>query len=110
LVSEKFRHYRKSVGALLFYDITDRQTFEDTADWLREIHDHTEQGIVIMLIGNKSDLVEEDPTARKVSIEEATEFAKKYNLLFMETSAKTGNNVKEAFESLVESIGLMIVC
>jgi hypothetical protein len=59
-----------------------------------------------MLIGNKSDLVEEDPTARKVSIEEATEFAKKYNLLFMETSAKTGNNVKEAFESLVESIDL----
>jgi Ras family. len=56
-----------------------------------------------MLIGNKADLVEEDPSLRKVTIEEATDFARKYNLLFMETSAKTGHNVKEAFESLVES-------
>jgi len=107
--SEKYKsittaHYRKSVGALLFYDITDRSTFENTYNWLQEIHDHTEEGIVIMLIGNKSDLAEEDPVNRQVSIEESTEFAKKYNLLFMETSAKTGHNVKEAFESLVETV------
>lgn len=56
-----------------------------------------------MLIGNKADIVNEDPSLRKVSIEEATEHSKKHNLLFMETSAKTGHNVKEAFEYLVES-------
>mgnify|MGYP003577125627 CR=1 FL=1 len=92
------------MGALLFYDLTDKTSFENAADWLREIHDHTEEGIVIMLIGNKYDLVLEDPSARKVSTEEATNFVKKYHLLYMETSAKTGYNVKEAFETLVESI------
>jgi len=107
--SEKYKsittaHYRKSVGALLFYDLTDKTSFENAADWLREIHDHTEEGIVIMLIGNKYDLVLEDPSARKVSTEEATNFVKKYHLLYMETSAKTGYNVKEAFETLVETV------
>mmetsp|Transcript_90791 Transcript_90791/g.126115 ORF Transcript_90791/g.126115 Transcript_90791/m.126115 type:complete len:180 (-) Transcript_90791:438-977(-) len=107
--SEKYKsittaHYRKSVGALLFYDVTDYNTFKDTLNWLREIKDHTDDGIVIMLIGNKADLVKEDPSKRKVSIEEANEFANKYNLLFMETSAKTGDNVKEAFENLVETV------
>ena len=71
--------------------------------WLHEIKDHTDEGIVIMLIGNKHDLVQEDPSKRAVSIEEAADFANKYNLLFMETSAKSGYNVKEAFENLVES-------
>ena len=88
---------------MLFYDLTDKTTFQNTANWLREIHDHTEEGIVIMLIGNKYDLVLENPSVRQVSIEEATNFVKKYQLLYMETSAKTGYNVKEAFETLVES-------
>ena len=87
----------------MFYDLTDKTTFENTSDWIKEIHDHTEEGIVIMLIGNKYDLVLENPSARKVSIEEATDFVNKYDLLYMETSAKTGYNVKEAFETLVES-------
>jgi GTPase SAR1 family protein len=91
------------VGALLFYDLTDKTTFENTSGWIQEIHNHTEEGIVIMLIGNKYDLVLENPSARKVSIEEATDFVNKYDLLYMETSAKTGYNVKEAFETLVES-------
>ena len=88
---------------MLFYDLTDKTSFQNTANWLREIHDHTEEGIVIMLIGNKYDLVLENPSVRQVSIEEATSFVKKYQLLYMETSAKTGYNVKEAFETLVES-------
>lgn len=81
----------------------DKTTFQNTADWLKEIYDHTEEGIVIMLIGNKYDLVLENPSVRKVSTEEAIGFVKKYRLLYMETSAKTGYNVKEAFETLVES-------
>eukprot|EP00330_Aristerostoma_sp_ATCC50986_P011466 CAMPEP_0114588814 /NCGR_PEP_ID=MMETSP0125-20121206/11429_1 /TAXON_ID=485358 ORGANISM="Aristerostoma sp., Strain ATCC 50986" /NCGR_SAMPLE_ID=MMETSP0125 /ASSEMBLY_ACC=CAM_ASM_000245 /LENGTH=128 /DNA_ID=CAMNT_0001785411 /DNA_START=308 /DNA_END=694 /DNA_ORIENTATION=+ len=60
--SEKYKaittaHYRKSLGALLFYDLTDQVTFEHTQDWLNEIHEHTEDDIVIMLVGNKVDLV-----------------------------------------------------
>lgn len=52
-----YSHYRKSVGALLFYDLTDGITFEHTQEWLNEIHEHTEDDIVIMLVGNKCDLV-----------------------------------------------------
>jgi GTPase SAR1 family protein len=96
-------HYRKSVGALLFFDLTDRLTFEHTIDWLAEIHDHTEDDITIMLVGNKVDLVQESPESRKISESEAKSFAEKNNLLYSETSAKNGFNVKEAFENLVES-------
>jgi len=97
-------HYRKSVGALLFFDLTDRTSFENTISWLKEIKDHTEEGIVVMLIGNKYDLVTDNPSLRTVSREEAEKFAKTYNLNYMETSAKTGYNVKESFEFLVETI------
>ena len=97
------RHYRKSVGALLFFDLTDRTSFENTISWLREIKDHTEEGIVVMLVGNKYDLVTENPSTRAVSRDEVERFIKQYNLNNMETSAKTGYNVKESFEFLVES-------
>jgi Ras family len=56
-----------------------------------------------MLIGNKQDLVQDNPDLRKVTEIEAQSFADKFKLLYSETSAKTGHNVKEAFEFLVES-------
>ncbi len=88
---------------MLFYDLTDKITFDHASDWLGEIHEHTADDIVIMLVGNKQDLVQDDPSLRKVSKQDAEAFAKKYGLLYSETSAKTGFNVKEAFERLVES-------
>ena len=56
-----------------------------------------------MLVGNKCDLVKENPDERQVTTKEAEDFAKSCGLLYNETSAKTGENVKEAFESLIES-------
>ena len=56
-----------------------------------------------MLIGNKLDLVEEDPQKRKINKNEVETFAKKNDLLYEETSAKSGLNVKESFEKLVQS-------
>jgi len=97
-------HYRKSVGALLFFDLTDRTSYENTLNWLKEIKTHAEEGIVVLLIGNKKDLVQETPSTRQVSESEAKEFAAKYGLFYRETSAKTGDNVKESFEYLVETI------
>ena len=58
-----------------------------------------------MLIGNKVDLVEESQEARKVKIDIVNEFVQKNNLLYFETSAKTGYNIKESFEFLIESNG-----
>lgn len=56
-----------------------------------------------MLIGNKLDLIQENEEERKVPQQEVEDFCKKYNLLYSETSAKSGDNVKESFENLIES-------
>lgn len=103
-VSLTTAHYRESHGALLFFDLTDRATFDHVSFWLGKIADHAEEDTIVMLIGNKCDLVNEDPSARKVSEHEAREFAEKFGLMYNETSAKTGLNVKEAFNDLIETI------
>jgi len=89
---------------MLFYDLTDQVTFNNTKEWLYEIHEHTEGDIVIMLVGNKYDLTIENNGSRAVSEQDAQKFATENGLLYSETSAKTGYNVKEAFEALVESL------
>ncbi|CAN1288612.1 Ras-related protein RABA4a [Linum perenne] len=77
-------YYRGAVGAMLVYDITKRQTFN----------------IVIILIGNKSDLEDQ----RAVSTEDAKEFAQKEGLFFLETSALNATNVESAFETVLTEI------
>ncbi|KAJ6777518.1 hypothetical protein OIU74_001492 [Salix koriyanagi] len=68
--------------------------------WLEELRDHADNNIVIMLIGNKSDL----GTLRAVPTEDAKEFAQKENLFFMETSALEATNVESAFLSVLTEI------
>lgn len=83
--------------------MTDEESYKNTKEWLNEINEHTEEGIVIMLIGNKLDLIQENPSLRKIKSEEVRSFCKDLNLLYNETSAKTGDNIKESFEELIES-------
>mmetsp|Transcript_9846 Transcript_9846/g.16858 ORF Transcript_9846/g.16858 Transcript_9846/m.16858 type:complete len:179 (-) Transcript_9846:73-609(-) len=95
---EKFRsitrsYYRGAAGALLVYDITRRDTFEHLQSWLEDCRRYSNKDIVIMLIGNKSDLANK----RAVSKEEGEAFAAKNGLTFLETSAKTAENVEAAF-------------
>ena len=52
------RHYRKSIGALIVYDITKEQSFMSVKKWIEEVREHAEPEIVIMLVGNKLDLAE----------------------------------------------------
>lgn len=68
------RYYRGAVGALLVYDIAKQQTYENVNRWLKELRDHADTSIVIMLVGNKSDL----KYARAVPTEEAKQFAGKH--------------------------------
>jgi len=91
-------YYRGAVGALLVYDITKRATFESCERWLRELRDHAVPNIVIMLVGNKSDLKH----LRAVSTEEAKDFAEKNSLSFIETSALDATNVDTAFFSILK--------
>merc|ERR1711862_629598 len=97
-------HYRRAVGALLVYDVTRQATFQNCMKWMEELRQNAEPDIVIMLVGNKVDLVEKDPSARQVNMDAAAEFARQHTLLFAESSAVTSHNVKHIFEYLLQEI------
>ncbi|KAK2407312.1 hypothetical protein P8452_69397 [Trifolium repens] len=98
-------YYRGATGALITYDITKRHTFTNIEKWLDELHRHADKNIVVMLVGNKTDL----SSIREVPVEEAKEFAKEKGLFFLETSALDSNNVEPAFLCLLSQI-YMTVC
>ncbi|KAG6490820.1 ras-related protein Rab2BV-like [Zingiber officinale] len=93
-------YYRGAVGALLVYDITKKQTFDNVQRWLRELRDHADSNIVVMMAGNKSDLTH----LRAVSESEGQEFAEKEGLSFLETSALGSLNVEKAFQVVLTEI------
>ncbi|KAG5847911.1 hypothetical protein ANANG_G00131240 [Anguilla anguilla] len=89
-----------AVGALLVYDIAKHLTYENVERWLKELRDHADSNIVIMLVGNKSDLRH----LRAVPTDEARAFAEKNTLSFIETSALDSTNVEEAFKNILTEI------
>lgn len=97
-------HYRRAIGALLVYDITQDKTFANVQKWIEELRAHADPDIVIMLVGNKVDLVETTPAERQVSREQGQQLARDQGMLFEETSAVRGIQVREAFETLLYAI------
>lgn len=97
-------HYRRAVGALLVYDISRQSTFQNCLKWMEELRQNAEPDIVIMLVGNKVDLCEEDSSARQVYYDAAAEFARQHGLFFSEASAVSGAQVKHIFEHLLQEI------
>ncbi|KAI9086026.1 hypothetical protein K1719_032103 [Acacia pycnantha] len=93
-------YYRGAVGALLVYDVTRHVTFENVERWLKELRDHTDSNIVVMLVGNKADLRH----LRAVSTEDVKSFAEKENTFFIETSALESLNVENAFTEVLTQI------
>ncbi|KAE8708499.1 GTP-binding protein yptV4 [Hibiscus syriacus] len=93
-------YYRGAAGAILVYDITRRETFNHLTSWLEEARQHANANMTVMLIGNKCDLA----YRRAVSTEEGEQFAREQGLIFMEASAKTAQNVEEAFLSTASKI------
>uniref|UniRef100_A0A8C4RMP8 Ras-related protein Rab-25 n=1 Tax=Erpetoichthys calabaricus TaxID=27687 RepID=A0A8C4RMP8_ERPCA len=93
-------YYRGAVGALLVYDIAKHLTYENAERWLQELRDHADSNIVIMLVGNKSDLRH----LRAVPTDEAKAFAEKNGLSFIETSALDSSNVELAFQTILTEI------
>ncbi|KAL8584058.1 Ras-related protein Rab-11B [Nucella lapillus] len=93
-------YYRGAVGALVVYDLTKPQSFENLDKWLEELKEHAETSARIMLVGNKTDLRH----LRAVSMEEGRTLAEKKKFSFTETSALDSTNVGEAFNNLLVDI------
>ncbi|XP_065870694.1 ras-related protein RABA2a [Euphorbia lathyris] len=93
-------YYRGALGALLVYDVTKPTTFDNVSRWLKELRDHADSNIVIMLIGNKTDLKH----LRAVATEDAQGYAEREGLSFIETSALEATNVERAFQTILSEI------
>lgn len=92
---ERFRslipsYIRDSSVAVVVYDVTNRQSFLNTNRWIEEVRTERGSDVIIVLVGNKTDLVDK----RQVSIEEGDSKAREFNVIFIETSAKAGFNIK----------------
>lgn len=103
---ERFRnitaaYYRGAQGVVLVYDITSRRTFEKIGSWLLEEERHNgDQKTVKLLVGNKSDR----GGRRRVAVQEGKDWADRFNMLFVETSAKDSSGVEQAFMELVDRV------
>ncbi|XP_074911427.1 ras-related protein Rab-44 [Buteo buteo] len=89
--------FRKADGVVLMYDITSEYSFSDVRYWLSCIQEGAEDGVAILLLGNKTDCTED----RKVPTEEGERLAKEHQLTFYECSAASGHNVLESMVSLI---------
>lgn len=101
---EKFKslgpiYYRNALGALIVFDETSRQSFDNLESWIDAFND-VSQNATIFIVANKCDMVNE----RQVNFSDAEEYARRKNYRAFETSAKTGYGVHELFSELASSI------
>lgn len=102
---ERFRslipsYIRDSSVAIVVYDISNRQSFLNTSRWIEEVRAERGSDVIIVLVGNKTDLVDK----RQVSMEEGETKASESGVMFIETSAKAGFNIKPLFRKIAASL------
>lgn len=98
-------YFRGASGALLVFDLSRKQTFQHVTDWLNDLRQIAEPDIVVILVGNKADLTQRDDNKREVTRQEAEEWASQNGVMeYVETSAKSGENVEMAFMRVAERI------
>ncbi|KAF8065354.1 ras-domain-containing protein [Lyophyllum atratum] len=109
--TESFRsitrsYYRGAAGCLLVYDVTSRKSFTHARSWLADVREHADPHLTCILVGNKVDLCDSAATAhrREVPTEEAERWAGEEGMLFVEASARSGQNVEEAFVKAASDI------
>lgn len=93
-------YYRGAVGALLVYDICKDSSFQNLEKWFKELREHADPQIVVMLIGNKTDLKH----LRTIKTEEGAKYAQLQKIAFIETSAFDSSNIDMAFERILNEI------
>ncbi|KAG8477113.1 hypothetical protein CXB51_031053 [Gossypium anomalum] len=102
---ERFRslipsYIRDSSVAVIAYDVANRQSFLNTSKWIEEVRTERGTDVIIVLVGNKTDLVDK----RQVSIEEGDSKARELGVMFIETSAKAGFNIKPLFRKIAAAL------
>ena len=95
-------YYKRADGILFVFDLTREETFQNIQFWINEMKDQSDDftKVGLVLLGNKSDLVD----AKKVEIKEGMALANTLGTKYFETSAQSGYNIQEAFQFLVEDI------
>ncbi|XP_054852229.1 ras-related protein Rab-6B-like isoform X1 [Eublepharis macularius] len=102
---ERFRslipsYIRDSTIAVVVYDITNLNSFQQTSKWIDDVRTERGSDVIIMLVGNKTDLADK----RQITTEEGEQRAKELSVMFIETSAKTGYNVKQLFRRVAAAL------
>ena len=93
-------YYRNSNGVIIMYDVTERTSFQNIEIWLQELEKYAHKDIPKIIVGGKTDLKND----RKVSYEEAREYADSLNIPYIETSSKEDKNIDETFELISKEI------
>merc|ERR1712072_621674 len=102
---ERFRslipsYIRDSSAAVVVYDITNRNSFINSSKWIEDVRAERGNDVVVMLVGNKSDMI----NTRQVTAEEGEEKAKEHNALYAEASAKAGHNIRGLFRQIAQAL------
>lgn len=102
---ERFRslipsYIRDSSVAVVVYDISNAKSFQNTRKWIDDVRGERGSDVIIVLVGNKTDLNDK----REVTTAQGEEEAKKNGLMFIETSAKVGHNVKQLFRRIAQAL------
>ena len=93
-------YYKNSVCTIVAYDITKRTSFENVQEWIDEVRSQSPKQILLVLVGNKIDLDKE----RVVTFEEGKKLAQDNDMIFLETSALTGEGVDDVFNKSCQDI------
>ena len=92
-------YYRGARAAVIVYDITHEDSFKGAKSWIRELKKKT-SNCLILLVGNKIDLIEK----RRVNVDDVRNYARDNNIIYMESSAKTGTNVDQIFTNIAHNL------